>query len=420
MGTEIARAESLNWVDFKHFLNNELVDNCMESEIIELLKKSQSIESPLSIKYTYIYNKLIIFNKNLPFLTQSVSKKTWKALLKRHGYDVVTRNLANMSTRIPLYVLQGYIRSTQNIHLLHPSNHHLAAYGDYNYYTLLASIAIRSSGDIDVARKCFQVLDAHRQDTHQGKFIRYDEGLLSFFITISKLWRKNQDNDDITKLLGGVLTQADINILNTTNVIVNAVIKLLKSFPIQSRFKYLHKIEKRISLAMTIDGQLLPGITYNDTPQFEGFSISILYFLPRKISLPLLENIKLGILRTSYATGIPSSLNKKLSPLMEIDKESYINGYKIAILARDNNKTHLIHGKDLKSDKFTRDIINNVRDRCKTASDRELRRRLVSKLLLYSALSNTELYNSLNWALGRFVNDDLIRSELLAGYNGFE
>ncbi|TIA99512.1 hypothetical protein E3P96_02904 [Wallemia ichthyophaga] len=33
---------------------------------------------------------------------------------------------------------------------------------------------------------------------------------------------------------------------------------------------------------------------------------------------------------------------------------------------------------------------------------------------------NTELYNSLNWALGRFVNDDLIRSELLAGYNGFD
>lgn len=421
MTTDLTKLENLSWVDFKTYLDNELVHKCTKFQLIDLLRESQSIESPLSMKYEYIYNKLIVYDENVELLTQNVSKRTWKALLKRRGYDFVTHNLSNKAARIPLYVLNDYIKSTKQIHLLHPSNHHLAVNGtDYNHYASLASTAVRSTGDINMALKCFEVLDNHRKDIYQGKFMRHDKGLLSFFVTISKLWNKNQDNEDITQLLRQLAKQADINILSTTDVILHAVIKLLKSFPIQSRFKYLYTIEKRLSLTMTIKGELLPGVAYSDAPRFEGISVSILYLLPSSISLPLLENLKHGRIHLDYTNGLPLSLNRKLSPLLAIDKESFINGYRIAILARNKNRARLFYGKDSESDDFTSDIIANVKDRCKTTSDRDVRRSLVSQLLLYSAISNTELYSSLNWALGRFVNDDLTRSEMLAGYDSYE
>ncbi|TIA86769.1 hypothetical protein E3P99_03578 [Wallemia hederae] len=420
MSTKTVKVDELSWVDFKAYINNNADVKPTQSELVGLLRESGSIESPLSMKHEYLYNKLVVHEDKIPSLTQNVSKRTWKALVKRYGDDYVTRNLSNKAVKIPLYILQDYIRSTKNIHLLHPRSHHLAINpSQYNHYALLASIAVASTGDVEMAQKCFEVIDDHDKNAYHGKFLRHHPGLLSFFVAISKLWSKKQDNHAIGQLLRTFAGRANLTFFNMSDKYVHACIRLLKSFPMEMRFRYLCTLDRQLAALITSDGHLLPDVSYSDFPQFEGKNIAILYFLPSEVSLPLLANVKAGWMQCSRTEGLPLSLDKKLMSLMAIDKEAYAIGLRIAISARDRNRVRVLLGEDVDTDKYTRNIISNLRERCKTTSDRDLRKDLVLKLLFYAALGNYDFKETLHWVLGRFLNDDLTRSEILTGGSNY-
>lgn len=61
-------------MDLKTYLDNELVYKYTESQLADLMR-DQSIESPLSIKHEYLYNKIIFHNNNVELSAQNDSKR---------------------------------------------------------------------------------------------------------------------------------------------------------------------------------------------------------------------------------------------------------------------------------------------------------------------------------------------------------
>ncbi|TIC05054.1 potassium/sodium eff [Wallemia mellicola] len=122
---------------------------------------------------------------------------------------------------------------------------------------------------------------------------------------------------------------------------------------------------------------------------------------------------------TEFSPALPFRLNKRLASLSNVG-ESYVSGLRVAIASRDANRTRLLSStSDDESDNFTKVTIEGLKSRCKTTTDRDLRKNLVVALLLYSAISKDDLYDNLDWILGRFINDDFTRYEILAATNSY-
>lgn len=423
MSQEIENCKTKNWVDFKSYLHNTLLKICTPAQLTDLLRESQDINSPLSMKHDYLYNVLIVYDDSVELLTRDVSRRTWKALIKRRGYDIVAKNLNNEAVTIPLYLIVEFIRSTKKISLIEPDNHNLASDGADNYALLLNTV-YKSTGDVDILIRGFDTLQVYRKKANGVKFRITSKGMLNLFITISKLWYSNQNDKVITYMLQTLSHNSDFSILayksSRQTEIFKAFVKFVKGIPIQARFTYMHTIDRSLFDTMTADGHFRsPNPTQYDIPTFEARSLSILYLLPSHISLLLLKNVKPVKFPTGFSPALPFRLNKRLASLNNVG-ESYVSGLRVAISSRDANRTRLLSTtSEIESDNFTKVTIDSLRSRCQTTSDRDLRKNLVAALLIYSAISKDDLYNNLDWALGRFINDDFTRYEILASSNSY-
>ncbi|EIM24195.1 hypothetical protein WALSEDRAFT_30906 [Wallemia mellicola CBS 633.66] len=420
---EIENCKTKNWVDFKRYLHGTLLKTCTPAQLTGLLRESQDINSPLSMKYDYLYNELIVYDNDVELLSRNVSRKTWKALIKRRGYGIIAKNLNNIAVNIPLYLLVEFIRSTKQINLIDPDNHNLASDGADNY-ALLLNTAYKSTGSVDILIRGFDTLQMYRKKAKSIKFRTTSKGMLNLFITISKLWYSNQNDEVMTHILQTLSHNFDFSILSYKSSrqveIFGAIVKFIKTIPVQARFTYIHTIDRTISDTMTADGQFRsPNPTQYDIPTFEARSLSILYLLPSHISLLLLKNTKSVGYPTEFSPALPFRLNKRLASLSNVG-ESYVSGLRVAIASRDANRTRLLSStSDDESDNFTKVTIEGLKSRCKTTTDRDLRKNLVVALLLYSAISKDDLYDNLDWILGRFINDDFTRYEILAATNSY-